>query len=74
MAKPDNREDNVVHLQQHIQDTEENLIEAESYLNEFASEISDKERSQIEAKNERRKDSLASFREEVKDEAAHSKE
>ncbi|WP_379156412.1 small acid-soluble spore protein Tlp [Paenibacillus sp. sgz5001063] len=74
MAKPDNRSDNVEHLQQSIQHTMQNLHEAEDYLNEFSSEISSKEREQIEAKNERRKESIKGFREEVKDEAAHSEE
>ncbi|KWX69432.1 MULTISPECIES: small acid-soluble spore protein Tlp [Paenibacillus] len=74
MAKPDNRADNVEHLQQSIQHTMQNLHEAEDYLNEFSSEISSKEREQIEAKNERRKESIKGFREEVKDEAAHSQE
>lgn len=74
MAKPDNRADNVEHLQQSIQHTMQNLHEAEDYLNEFSSEISSKEREQIEAKNERRNQAIRGFREEVKDEAAHSEE
>ncbi|ADO54863.1 spore protein [Paenibacillus jamilae] len=74
MAKPDNRADNVEHLQQNIQNTLQNLHEAEGYLNEFSSEISNEERKQIEEKNNRRKQSIRSFREEVKDEAAHSQE
>ncbi|WP_150271486.1 small acid-soluble spore protein Tlp [Paenibacillus tepidiphilus] len=74
MAKPDNRADNVEHLQQSIQNTMQNLHEAEDYLNEFSSEISSKEREQIEEKNVRRKKSIQGFREEVKDEAAHSEE
>jgi small acid-soluble spore protein (thioredoxin-like protein) len=74
MAKPDNRADNVEHLQQSIQNTEHNLHEAEDYLNEFSSEISSREREQIEEKNERRKRSMEAFRSEVKDEAAHSRE
>lgn len=74
MAKPDNRADNVEHLQQSIQNTEHNLREAEGYLNEFGSEITSEERSQIEEKNERRKSSIQGFRAEVKDEAAHSEE
>ncbi|WP_025694882.1 spore protein, partial [Paenibacillus durus] len=48
--------------------------EAEDYLDEFASEISSGERKQIEDKNERREESIKGFREEVKDEAAHSQE
>lgn len=50
MAKPDNRADNVEHLQQSIQNTQQNLHEAEGYLNEFSSEISNEERKQIEEK------------------------
>lgn len=50
MAKPDNRADNVEHLQQSIQNTLQNLHEAEGYLNEFSSEISNEERQQIEEK------------------------
>jgi len=73
MAKPDNREDNVEHLQQSIQNTEENLHEAEQYLNEFSSEISSEERNQIEEKNARRQNSIESFQEEVKDEAAFAR-
>jgi small acid-soluble spore protein (thioredoxin-like protein) len=74
MAKPDNRADNVEHLQQSIQNTEENLKEAENYLNEFSSEISSTELNQIEEKNERRKESIQGFQEEIKDESAFSKE
>jgi small acid-soluble spore protein (thioredoxin-like protein) len=74
MAKPDNRADNVEHLQQSIQNTEENLKEAENYLNEFSSEISSTELKQIEEKNERRKESIQGFQEEIKDESAFSKE
>lgn len=50
MAKPDNRADNVEHLEQSIQNTKENMKEAENYLNEFSSEINGKERNQIEEK------------------------
>ncbi|WP_379137371.1 small acid-soluble spore protein Tlp [Paenibacillus sp. sgz500958] len=74
MAKPDNRADNVEHLQQSIQNTQENLHEAEDYLTKYSSEISSEERSQIEEKNDRRKQSIQGFREEVKDEAAHARE
>ncbi len=74
MAKPDNRADNVEHLQQSIQNTQKNLHEAEEYLNEFSSEISDEERSSIQEKNQRRKKSIEGFRSEVKDEAGNSLE
>jgi small acid-soluble spore protein (thioredoxin-like protein) len=69
MAKPDNRADNVEHLQQHIQNTAQNLREAEDYLDEHADEIDAAERANIEEKNEHRRESIRSFRSEVKDEA-----
>lgn len=69
MAKPDNRADNEAHLQEHIDDTTANLREAEDYLDEHASEISADEKQAIEAKNERRKQSIESFAEEKQDEA-----
>ena len=69
MAKRDNREDNEVHLQQHIDHTLANLREAEDYLDEHADEISTEEKHRIEAKNDRREESIKSFIEEKKDEA-----
>ncbi|WP_424768784.1 small acid-soluble spore protein Tlp [Paenibacillus sp. sgz302251] len=68
MAKPDNRADNAVHLQQHIDNTEANLQEAKNYLDEHASEISADEKQTIEAKNERRQQSIESFAAEKQDE------
>lgn len=69
MAKPDNREDNEVHLQQHIDHTLANLREAEDYLDEHAREIPPDEKQAILAKNDRRKDSINGFIAEKKDEA-----
>jgi small acid-soluble spore protein (thioredoxin-like protein) len=69
MAKPDNRADNVEHLQKAVQNTLENLNEAEDYLAEHAEEIGSTELNQIRSKNERRRESIESFREEIKDEA-----
>ncbi|MBO7746945.1 small acid-soluble spore protein Tlp [Paenibacillus sp. MWE-103] len=69
MANPDNRADNEVHLQQHIEHTQANMREAESYLDEHAGEISADEKGIIEAKNERRKESLSDFEAEKQDEA-----
>ncbi|MCM2532523.1 small acid-soluble spore protein Tlp [Neobacillus pocheonensis] len=65
--KPDDRSDNVEKLQSMIQDTEENIRKAEESL-EFTD--SEQQRQQIEAKNERRRESIDSFRSEVKDEAS----
>lgn len=70
MAKPDNRADNVEHLQNSIDNTIENQEEAEQYLAEHADEISPQEKQDIETKNERREKSLEAFRHEIKDEAS----
>ncbi|WP_339206044.1 small acid-soluble spore protein Tlp [Paenibacillus sp. FSL K6-3182] len=69
MAKPDNRADNKIHLQQHIENTQANLQEAESYLDEHANEISADEKGINEAKNQRRKESIQEFQAEKQDEA-----
>jgi len=71
MSKPDNRKDNVDHLQNAVQNTIENYHEAEDYLEEFGDEIPAREKAQIEEKNERRKHSISGFREEIQDEARH---
>lgn len=69
MAKPDNRADNEVHLQQHIDHTIANLREAEDYLDEHADDISADEQEKIEDKNHRRKESIKSFIAEKRDES-----
>ncbi|GIN40967.1 MULTISPECIES: small acid-soluble spore protein Tlp [Heyndrickxia] len=63
--KPDDRSDNVEKLQNMIDNTLENIEKAE----ETASLSSNEERAKIEAKNERRRESIESMRSEVKDEA-----
>jgi small acid-soluble spore protein (thioredoxin-like protein) len=70
MAKPDNRADNVEHLQEHVKNTIDNLQEAEGYLDEHADEISTEEINNIANKNQNRRESISAFREEIKDEAA----
>ncbi|MCO1604154.1 MULTISPECIES: small acid-soluble spore protein Tlp [Desulfosporosinus] len=69
MAKPDNRADNEVHLQEHINHTLAKLHAAEDYLDEHADEIKADEKQAIEAKNDRRKESIDYFIAEKKDEA-----
>ena len=69
MAKPDNRTDNEVHLQEHINHTIAKLHDAEDYLDEHADEISADEKQAIKAKNDRRKESIDNFIAEKKDEA-----
>jgi small acid-soluble spore protein (thioredoxin-like protein) len=61
----DDRSDNVERLQSMVQNTIENIEEAQDTL-QFASS---EERERIEAKNLRREESINSMREEIKDEA-----
>lgn len=70
MAKPDNRADNVDHLQEHVQNTINNLEEAEDYLSEHADEISSAELRDVKVKNEHRREAIQGYREEIKDEAS----
>ncbi|QHS22357.1 small acid-soluble spore protein Tlp [Virgibacillus sp. MSP4-1] len=62
--KPDDRSDNVEKLQEMVQNTIENMEEAE----ETAQYASGNDRADIEAKNERRRDSIEAMRNEIKDE------
>lgn len=62
---PDDRSDNVEKLQNMIDNTLENIEKAE----ETASLSNNQERANIEAKNERRRESIEAMRSEVKDEA-----
>ena len=63
-AKPDDRSDNVKKLKATIQNTLENLEAAEEII-PFSSP---EEKAKIDAKNERRKESILALREEIKDE------
>lgn len=69
MAKPDDRSDNAAKLREMAQNTEENIQESQSYLSEHADEISAKEKSDIEAKNQRREESVEAFQAEIEDES-----
>ncbi|RJX39748.1 small acid-soluble spore protein Tlp [Paenibacillus pinisoli] len=68
MAKPDNRADNAEHLQQHINNTEQNVQETNQYLAEHAEEISTVEKQNLLEKNERRQNSIQAFASEKQDE------
>lgn len=67
---PDDRSDNVEKLQNMIENTIQNMEAAEESM---ALTDSDTQRRQIQEKNERRRESIDSFRSEIKDEA-HSQE
>ena len=62
---PDDRSDNVEKLQSMVQNTIENIEEAQDTL-QFANP---EERERIEAKNLRREESINALRNEIKDEA-----
>lgn len=63
---PDDRSDNVEKLQNMIENTIQNMEAAEESM-ELTD--SDTQRRQIEEKNQRRQESIESFRSEIKDEA-----
>lgn len=67
--KPDDRSDNVEKLQDMVQNTIENIERAHETM-EFASQ---EERANIEAKNQRREESIEAMRSEIQDEAAARK-
>lgn len=69
MAKPDNRSDNVSHLQQSIDDTMENMRETRDYLKAHEDEMHTKDKEALEEKNKRREQAIEGFRSEIKDEA-----
>lgn len=67
--KPDDRSDNVEKLEEMMQNTMENMEEAEETIH-----FSDGENiQQIKAKNERRKASIENMRAEILDEAENNK-
>lgn len=63
---PDDRSDNVEKLQAMIQNTDDNIRKAEQSLSLAENE---EQRSQIEAKNDRRRESITEMRAEIQDEA-----
>ncbi|GFR38275.1 small, acid-soluble spore protein Tlp [Insulibacter thermoxylanivorax] len=70
MTKPDDRSDNVEKLQEMTQNTLKRFHEAEEYLELHADEMNPEQVEQMQAKNERRLESVRGFREEIKDEVS----
>ncbi|PFG06299.1 small acid-soluble spore protein Tlp [Bacillus sp. es.034] len=68
---PDDRSDNVEKLQGMVQHTIENMDQAEKSM---AYTDSEEQLQSIQAKNECRRESLEAFRNEIKDEANHTKQ
>ncbi|WKB36093.1 small acid-soluble spore protein Tlp [Terrilactibacillus sp. S3-3] len=71
MAKPDDRSDNKEKIEHAIGNTLQNMDEARDYVKAHSDEISEEEKEQIEAKNERREQAIEGSREELKDEAPY---
>ena len=67
---PDDRRDNVEHLQKNIDTTIRNMEAAEEMIAETPD---DKMKQTLKEKNERRRDALDGFRGEIRDEA-HARE
>jgi len=61
---PDDRSDNVEKLQEMIANTDDNIRKAEATLDNLNGD----DRAQVEAKNERRRESIDAFRSEIHDE------
>ncbi|NLW92688.1 MAG: small acid-soluble spore protein Tlp [Syntrophomonadaceae bacterium] len=64
--KPDDRRDNVERIQQHIDDTIQNIEAAEEMI---TATDNPRTRSDLEKKNQRREKALDSMRQEIRDEA-----
>lgn len=61
---PDDRSDNVEKLQEMIVNTDDNIRKAEQTMQNLSGE----DRARVEAKNERRRESIEAMRAEIKDE------
>jgi small acid-soluble spore protein (thioredoxin-like protein) len=66
MAKPDNRKDNAQKLREMVQNTIGNIEAAEETMSN--THLSQEQREQVRAKNERRRESIESMRNEISDE------
>lgn len=67
--KPDDRSDNVEKLQDHLRETHENLEDAEDFVKAHEEDMPPEQTEDLEAKNERRREAIRGFRDEIKDEA-----
>lgn len=69
-ANPDDRRDNVKKIQDHIDNTIQNIEFAEDMMQATDNE---KTKRELKAKNERREEALNGMREEIRDEAKDRK-
>ncbi|UFJ43350.1 small acid-soluble spore protein Tlp [Brevibacillus humidisoli] len=68
MAKPDNRADNGEKMQRMIDNTMEHIRESRDYMKAHKQEMPADQLADMQAKNERREESIQSFRAEIEDE------
>ena len=68
MPNPDDRSDNVEKLQRNIEHTQANMREARETMRAYGDQMNEKDRENIIEKNERRREAIKGFREEIKDE------
>lgn len=68
-TKPDDRRDNVEHIQENINHTIENMRKADEMIEETSD---DKARENLKEKNSRREEALKGMRSEIRDEAIAS--
>lgn len=67
--KPDDRSNNVERLQEHLKDTYENVEEAEDFLKAHKGEMGPRQVDEVLGKNDRRREAIEGYRDEIKDEA-----
>ncbi|WP_413380759.1 small acid-soluble spore protein Tlp [Alkalihalobacillus sp. 1P02AB] len=71
MAKSDDRSNNAERIENTIGHTLQNIDKTREYMNAHSNDLSDEEKQQLEQKNQNRKESINSLREEIKDEVNH---
>lgn len=74
MPRPDDRSDNVAKLQEHIENTFENLREARERLRADARDLPEDQEEAIRLKNRRRREAIEGFRQEIRDEVDDRRE
>ncbi|MDI3297945.1 MAG: small acid-soluble spore protein Tlp [Bacillota bacterium] len=74
MPKPDDRSDNVARLQEQIENTFENLREAQERLRADSRDLPEEQEDAIRRKNQRRREAIEGFREEIRDEVDDRRE
>ena len=69
---PDDRSDNVEHLQEALSNTMENMRETDDYLKAHKGELGPTQEGQLHRQQDQREEAIEGFRSEIEDEAEHS--